>query len=163
MAGSRSEEQAVVAMSLLADSVSAIIAIRVKKRHDSLSDQYNRLLMAKMCILCSLVIGFNFFSDKVTCIISKDSEEHGDAYADFVGSACWIQGVAYFHLSIFFIASFSFWNFYSHFLFLSFFYMWMFLEILTLIRVFSLGNTILMVGQPKSTLSHSQYHFHRNA
>jgi len=44
--------------------------------------------MTKMCIVFSAVIGCNYFSDKVSCIVTNSDGMGGD----FVGSACWIQG-----------------------------------------------------------------------
>ena len=75
-------------MALLAESISTIVAVKIKERHDSFTDQYNRLFMVKMCVLSSALIGFNYFHDSVSCIIANN---YGLGKS-FVGSACWIQG-----------------------------------------------------------------------
>lgn len=75
-------------MAMLADSIGKIVSIKIKRRDDGVTDQYNRILMTKMCIVFSAIIGANYFSDKVTCIVAN-SESMGGG---FVGSTCWIQG-----------------------------------------------------------------------
>ena len=76
-------------MSMVASSVKEIVSIKIKPRHDSISDQYNRIFMTKMCIICSAIIGVNYFNDNVSCIIANANGMDGG----FVGSACWIQGI----------------------------------------------------------------------
>jgi len=75
-------------MSLLGESISALVAIKIKRRYDTFTDQYNRIFMVKMTILFSAFIGFNYFQDKVSCIVANVNGMDGG----FVGSACWIQG-----------------------------------------------------------------------
>jgi len=75
-------------MALLAEGISALVAIKIKARHDGFADQYNRIFMVKICVLCSAFIGFNYFNDKVSCIIANSNGMGGG----FVGSVCWIQG-----------------------------------------------------------------------
>ena len=76
-------------MSLLTDTISGLVEIKIKPRQDSLTDQYNRILMMKLSILFSAFIGFNYFSDRVSCIVANSDDMDGD----FVGAACWIQGL----------------------------------------------------------------------
>jgi len=80
-----------IIMSLLGESISALVAIKIKRRHDTITDQYNRIFMVKMTILFSAFIGFNYFQDKVSCIVANVNGMDGG----FVGSACWIQGTVY--------------------------------------------------------------------
>lgn len=75
-------------MSMVAGSIKEIVSIKIKARHDSISDQYNRIFMVKMCIISSAIIGVNYFNDKVSCIVANSNGMDGG----FVGSACWIQG-----------------------------------------------------------------------
>ena len=75
-------------MSLIAGSIKQILSIKIKTRHDTFTDQYNRIFMVRMCVVSSIVCGVNYFSDKVRCIIN---EENG-LNAGFVGSTCWIRG-----------------------------------------------------------------------
>lgn len=75
-------------MSILADSIEKLLSIKLKRREDGVTDQYNRIVMTKMCMLFAAVIGFNYFNDKVACIVANSDDMGGD----FVGSACWIQG-----------------------------------------------------------------------
>ena len=73
---------------LLGEGISALVAIKIKKRHDTFTDQFNRIFMVKMTILFSAFIGFNYFQDEVSCIVANANGMD----AGFVGSACWIQG-----------------------------------------------------------------------
>jgi len=75
-------------MSLLTDTISGLVSIKLKPRQDGLTDQYNRILMMKTSILLSAFIGFNYFNDKVSCIVGNSESMDGD----FVGATCWIQG-----------------------------------------------------------------------
>lgn len=75
-------------MGYIDESISKVISIKIKPRQDSASDQYNRILMVKMCILSSVIIGMNYFSDQVDCIIANTNGVGGG----FVGATCWIQG-----------------------------------------------------------------------
>jgi len=69
-------------------SLKDIISIKIKARHDSPCDQFNRLFMTKMFLIASVIMGFDYFSDRVTCIHPKDTE----LSKEFVHSACWISG-----------------------------------------------------------------------
>lgn len=75
-------------MSMVAGSIKEIVSIKIKARHDTVTDQYNRIFMTKMCIICSAIIGVNYFNDKVSCILANANGMDDK----FVGSACWIQG-----------------------------------------------------------------------
>jgi len=78
-------------MSLLIDAVGSIIDIKVKRREDGITDQYNRVIMCKMCIILAAVVGCNYFSDMVDCIVDGNAAEALAGNA-FVGATCWIQG-----------------------------------------------------------------------
>lgn len=69
-------------------SIKDILSIKIKVRHDSYTDQFCRIFMSKMFIISALVMGVDFFNDKVSCIVPKTS----NLGSDFVHSACWIQG-----------------------------------------------------------------------
>ena len=65
-----------------------ILTIKIKPRHDSYSDQFNRIFMTKMYLLASVLIGIDYFHDSVSCIVPSRSEMD----SNFVHSACWIAG-----------------------------------------------------------------------
>lgn len=75
-------------MSLIANNIKGILAIKIKTRHDSYTDQYCRIFMVKMCIVSSLVMGVDWFHDKVSCMVPART----DLKDSFIHSACWIQG-----------------------------------------------------------------------
>lgn len=75
-------------MSLIANNIKSILAIKIKPRHDSYTDQFCRIFMPKMFIISCLVMGVDWFHDTVACMVPKDSHLSGS----FVHSACWIQG-----------------------------------------------------------------------
>jgi len=75
-------------MPLLTDTIGGLAKIKIKAREDGLTDQYNRILMTKISVLFAAFIGFNYFSDKVACIVANSESMKGG----FVGATCWIQG-----------------------------------------------------------------------
>lgn len=76
-------------MSLFATNLKRILLIKFKHRHDSLSDQYNRLFVMKMILACTLISGLNWFKDPLNCIVPAISSID----TSFVTTACWIQGL----------------------------------------------------------------------
>ena len=54
-------------------SIKDILSIKIKHRHDSYTDQFCRIFMSKMFIISALVMGVDFFNDKVSCIVPKES------------------------------------------------------------------------------------------
>lgn len=65
-----------------------ILSIKIKPRHDDICDQFNRLFMVKMLLIASVIMGFDYFSDRVSCMMPKES----NLSKDFVHSVCWISG-----------------------------------------------------------------------
>ncbi|XP_065674591.1 innexin inx3 isoform X1 [Hydra vulgaris] len=65
-----------------------ILKIKIKNRHDDACDQFSRLFMTRVLLIASFLTGFNYFSDKISCIIPPGS----NLSQDFVHSACWISG-----------------------------------------------------------------------
>lgn len=76
-------------MGYVDESISGFLSIKIKPRQDGASDQYNRILMVKMCLLSAVIVGMNYFSDQVSCIVANNI---GEDIESFVGSTCWIQG-----------------------------------------------------------------------
>lgn len=76
-------------MAMVATDIKGMLSISIKSRHDSHTDQYNRIFMVKLCLVCSLIMGISWFQDSINCIV-PDSHNLGGG---FVSSACWIQGV----------------------------------------------------------------------
>ena len=60
----------------------------LKSRYDSLSDQYNRILMVRLLLIISVVMMVSWYKDSVNCIVPG-----GDLNEEFVSAACWIQGM----------------------------------------------------------------------
>ena len=60
----------------------------LKSRYDSLSDQYNRILMVRLLLIISVVMMVSWYKDSVNCIVPA-----GDLNEEFVSAACWIQGM----------------------------------------------------------------------
>jgi len=75
-------------MAALLGDVRKILAVKMKTRQDSHTDQYNRLVMVKVMLISSFAVGMNWFKDKLKCIVPKSSSFDGG----FVGDACWING-----------------------------------------------------------------------
>lgn len=77
-------------MSLISGNIKEILSIKLKQRHDSITDQFNRILMVKMLVIFSIVTSMEFFSDKVTCMFIMTQDTY--MTEEFVHSACWIRG-----------------------------------------------------------------------
>jgi len=73
---------------MITGSIKGLLQIKFKARHDSLTDQFNRIFMVKMAMVSSMLLGLNWFKDTMTCVIP------GTAGIDkgYVHEACWIQG-----------------------------------------------------------------------
>ena len=67
-----------------------ILTIKIKSRHDSYSDQFNRIFMVKMFLLASVLIGIDYFHDSMSCIAPIKTNQMD---SNFVQSACWIAGL----------------------------------------------------------------------
>lgn len=77
----------VLVSKMLARDLVSIISINIKSRTDHYSDQFNRILIVKVLMACSIIMGFNWFKDSINCI------NNSDMGGGFVSAACWIQGV----------------------------------------------------------------------
>jgi len=76
-------------MAMVATDIKGMLSISIKSRHDAHSDQYSRIFMVKLLLVCTLVMGISWYSDSISCIIPG---AHG-IDGGFVSSTCWIQGV----------------------------------------------------------------------
>lgn len=65
-----------------------ILSMKIKTRHDGFCDQFNRMIMTKILIIMSVIVGFNYFYDEVSCMVLKKS----DLQKEFISSSCWISG-----------------------------------------------------------------------
>lgn len=59
-----------------------------KLRHDNYTDQFSRIFMTKILLIASIIMGVDYFSDQVNCMISNDASHS----KDFFHAACWISG-----------------------------------------------------------------------
>ncbi|XP_057315380.1 innexin inx3-like [Hydractinia symbiolongicarpus] len=75
-------------MSFLASNIKSLLAIKIKTRHDSYTDQVSRIAVAKMFIVASVVMGIDWFHDTVACMPPQDTTLSDD----FIHSSCWIKG-----------------------------------------------------------------------
>ena len=75
-------------MSMITGSIKGLLQFKIKSRHDSFTDQFNRIFMVKMAMVSTMLLGLNWFKDTITCIVPG---VHG-IDKGFVNEACWIQG-----------------------------------------------------------------------
>lgn len=71
------------------DSIKDILSLKVKQRHDTYSDQYTRIFMVKIMMIGSILVGLNWYSDNINCVLPESIGAPGG----FVKSACWINGL----------------------------------------------------------------------
>ena len=50
---------------ILARILKDIMSFKMKARHDGYSDQFNRIFMTKLLLVCSIVMSVEYFSDQV--------------------------------------------------------------------------------------------------
>ena len=84
-------------MSLITGNIKSLLNIKVKARHDTLTDQFSRIFMVKMTLVASMLLGLNWLKDEITCIIPSTTGMDGGGKA-FVHEACWIQGICHIHV-----------------------------------------------------------------
>ena len=73
-----------------------LLSVDVKSRHDSIPDQYSRIFMVRLLLVCTIIIGVNEYKDTISCIIPQTLEICGDSddqSCRFVNGACWVQGM----------------------------------------------------------------------
>ena len=75
-------------MASMTRSLKDILSIKIKARHDGYTDQFNRLFMTKIFIIASVVMGVDYFNDRVSCF----TPEKWELSSEFVHAACWISG-----------------------------------------------------------------------
>jgi hypothetical protein len=71
------------------DQIKPILSITIKPRQDSFTDQFCRVVMVKLLMIATLLVGLNWYSDQMTCIIPGSAGISGG----FVSTACWINGL----------------------------------------------------------------------
>ncbi|XP_066934567.1 innexin inx4-like [Clytia hemisphaerica] len=75
-------------MAFMAGSVKSLIEFKIKTRHDGYSDQVSRIMVTKLFIVASLIMGVDWFHDNLSCVHPKDIDVGGE----YIESACWIKG-----------------------------------------------------------------------
>lgn len=73
----------------ITDNIKDILSIKIKPRQDSYTDQFCRILMVKILMIGTLLVGLSWYGDKMTCIIPGSAGISGG----FVSIACWINGL----------------------------------------------------------------------
>lgn len=76
-------------MVAVATDLKDLLVIKGKSRIDTFSDQYNRLFMVRLMMICTIIMGFSWYTDSISCIVPETHNIDGG----FVSAACWIQGV----------------------------------------------------------------------
>ncbi|XP_066934575.1 innexin inx3-like [Clytia hemisphaerica] len=70
------------------DTLRSLLVIKIKQRHDSYTDQVSRIVVAKIFILCSIIISIDWFHDEMNCITPS-----GDTLPqEFIQTGCWVRG-----------------------------------------------------------------------
>ena len=77
-------------MSMITGNIKSLLQVKFKARHDTYTDQFNRILMVKMAMISSMLLGLNWFKDTISCIVP--SIDKGGIDKGYVAQACWIQG-----------------------------------------------------------------------
>ena len=75
-------------MAFISGDIKNLLTVKSKVRPDDYTDQFSRIFIVKMCLVSSLIIGFDYFKDEVACIKATESKLTGD----FISATCWIKG-----------------------------------------------------------------------
>ncbi|XP_065649982.1 innexin inx2 [Hydra vulgaris] len=75
-------------MSIITGNLKSLLTIKFKPRHDTFTDQFNRIFMVKMAMVASFLLGLNWFKDTITCIVPASA----GIDKGYVAQGCWIQG-----------------------------------------------------------------------
>ena len=54
---------------MVATDIKSMLSISIKSRHDSYTDQYNRIFMVKLLLVSSLIMGISWFQDSINCMV----------------------------------------------------------------------------------------------
>lgn len=79
-------------MAFMAGNITALLSIKIKARHDDYTDQVSRIIVVKILIVSSLVMGVDFFHDTISCLPPINNHKSHVIPPKFIQSACWIKG-----------------------------------------------------------------------
>ena len=67
----------------IVDDVAKTLSVKIKPRHDSYTDQFSRIVMMKVMMMAALMVGLNWYADKIACIIpaTANLENSGGMFA----------------------------------------------------------------------------------
>ena len=54
---------------MVLDVMADFLKIRIKSRDDTMSDQYSRLFMVKLLLVCAAIAGVSWSTDQLNCVI----------------------------------------------------------------------------------------------
>lgn len=77
-------------MGVIEDNVKDYINVKLKNRQDDFTDQMSRIIVTKLLIVCSLILGLVWFHDETNCI--PPTTEHPMLPKEFMHKGCWIKG-----------------------------------------------------------------------
>lgn len=75
-------------MSGIIGGVVNLINIQIKSRPDGITDQICRVFLVRIMLIGTLIVGLNWYRDRVSCIVPREAA----ISPQFVSDACWIQG-----------------------------------------------------------------------
>jgi len=78
-----------MAQVIAGENLKDLVSIKLKTRYDNFADQFHRILVVKLFLVCSFVMGFSWFTDSISCIVPESAQID----PGYVSAACWIQGV----------------------------------------------------------------------
>lgn len=76
--------------------IKEILTLKSKYRHDGFSDQFSRIFITKILLVCAIVVGMDLYNDHLSCYITEETEpDDSDAskHESFIEAACWAQGL----------------------------------------------------------------------
>ena len=73
----------------LTSGIKELLTIEIKSRHDPSSDQYSRIFMVRLLLVCTIIIGVNEYKDTISCIIPESldicsQDDDDDKSCDFI-------------------------------------------------------------------------------
>ncbi|XP_065677775.1 uncharacterized protein LOC124818348 isoform X1 [Hydra vulgaris] len=76
-------------MSTITNDIKKLINFKYKSRNDSITDQFNRVLMMKIMLIGAFLTGMSWYKDEIKCLAPKTPNDHIKLFSS---QACWING-----------------------------------------------------------------------
>lgn len=79
-------------MGIIDEHLAGYISVRLKNREDDYTDQMSRIIVTKLFIVTSVLVGIAWFQDETHCIPPSYHASETPMPYEFIRRGCWVQG-----------------------------------------------------------------------